>query len=82
MARRPISRLALKAFGTLVLAGLPASTLPIYVGDDVTDESAFTALKRGVTIRVGLPRRTRARFRLRNPLEVWEFLRRLEKEIP
>jgi trehalose 6-phosphate phosphatase len=32
---------------------LPASTLPIYIGDDVTDEDAFAAIPQGITIRVG-----------------------------
>ena len=41
---------------TALLAELPAGTLPVYIGDDVTDESAFAALSDGITIRVGLPR--------------------------
>lgn len=32
---------------------LPASTLPIYIGDDATDEDAFVAIPQGITIRVG-----------------------------
>jgi trehalose 6-phosphate phosphatase len=64
-----------------VLAGLPGATLALYVGDDTTDELAFAALPRGITVRVGVPRRSRARFRLRNPEEVREFLERLEAEI-
>ena len=64
-----------------LVAELRAPVLPIYVGDDTTDESAFEALPRGVTVRVGVPRRTRARYELRNPDEVREFLERLEAEI-
>jgi trehalose 6-phosphate phosphatase len=41
---------------TALLAELPPSTLPVYIGDDVTDESAFAVLSDGVTIRVGPPR--------------------------
>jgi len=41
---------------TELLAELPPGTLPVYIGDDVTDESAFAALSEGVTIRVGPPR--------------------------
>src|SRR6266550_835274 len=52
--------------------------LPIYVGDDLTDEPAFLALRRGITVRVGPVSRTNARFRLRNPEEVCAFLERLE----
>jgi trehalose-phosphatase len=60
--------------------GSPAGTVAIYVGDDTTDESAFAALTQGLTIRVGRPNRTHARFRLRNPEEVRKFLERLETE--
>ncbi len=65
----------------VLLAELKGRPLPIYVGDDTTDESAFEALPRGITVRVGTPRRTRAHFELRNPREVTEFLERLEAEI-
>jgi len=60
---------------------LRAPVLPIYVGDDLTDEPAFTALRRGITIRVGPFSETRARFRLKNPDEVRVFLERLEEEL-
>ncbi|MBZ5551835.1 MAG: trehalose-phosphatase [Acidobacteriia bacterium] len=65
-----------------ILARCPEKTLPICLGDDATDEAAFQALRRGMTIRVGEHRRTRARYYLRNPAEVKEFLERLEIEIP
>lgn len=55
--------------------------LPLFVGDDVSDESAFAALPRGITMHVGRSRRTQARFFLRNAGEVLTFLRRLEAEI-
>ena len=64
-----------------ILKGLPAGTLPIYVGDDTTDESAFAALPKGVTVRVGALRHSRARYKLRSPAEVSTFLERLEVEI-
>lgn len=64
-----------------LLAKLPPRTLPIFVGDDVTDESAFAVLSHGLTIRVGRNPRTKARFRLRNPEEVKVFLRKLQAEI-
>jgi trehalose-phosphatase len=57
------------------------SSLAIYAGDDSPDESAFAALPRGITVQVGNPRRTLARFCLRNPGEVLAFLQRLEAEI-
>lgn len=64
-----------------LLTPLGASTLPIYIGDDVSDEPAFAALPKGITARVGASRHTAARFYLRHPGEVREFLERLEKEI-
>ena len=64
-----------------LLAEFPRPVLSIYVGDDTSDESAFQALPQGVTVRVGRPRRTNARFELRNPEEVCIFLQRVEAEI-
>jgi len=64
-----------------LLSKMPVRTLPIFVGDDTTDESAFTVLKTGLTIHVGDNHRTKARFRLRNPAEVRAFLLKLEAEI-
>jgi trehalose-phosphatase len=57
------------------------SALPVYVGNDATDEAAFQALAGGVTVRVGQPRRSRAHYRVRNPSEVRRFLEMLEEEI-
>ena len=53
--------------------------LPIYLGDDLTDEDAFRALReRGVGIVVrDEPRPTAARYALENPAEVGSFLRQL-----
>jgi len=50
--------------------------LPVYIGDDLTDEDAFRAIgKRGVTVRVGAGNpRTRARYRVRSPAEAARFL--------
>jgi trehalose-phosphatase len=55
--------------------------LPVFLGDDTTDEMAFTALPNGLTIRVGERKRTKARFYIRNTGEVKQFLERLEGEI-
>lgn len=53
-------------------------TLPFYIGDDLTDEDAFRALKdRGVTIYVGRPEQTAALFTLENSNQVGAFLTRL-----
>jgi trehalose 6-phosphate phosphatase len=51
--------------------------LPVYLGDDLSDESAFRAARRGVTVRVGSERRTAARHRLKDPSGVRAFLEML-----
>jgi alpha,alpha-trehalase len=53
--------------------------LPIYIGDDRTDEDAFRALeKRGVAILVSeQPQVTAASYWLHNPEEVEEFLQKV-----
>jgi trehalose 6-phosphate phosphatase len=61
--------------------GLRTPFLPIYVGDDLTDEPAYTALRRGITVHVGPGSSTKARFWLRNPDEVCAFLERLEEAL-
>lgn len=62
---------------TLDLAG--PEVVPVYVGDDVTDEDAFQALTdRGIGILVAeLPRPTAARYTVQDVTEVEELLRRL-----
>jgi len=57
--------------------GLP-DTLAIYLGDDTTDENAFRALPEGITVKVGGPSATAARYRLENPAEVRRFLEWVE----
>jgi len=57
---------------------LPPHSLPIYVGDDVTDEDAFSVLAEGITVKVGLPGDTKARYCLADVAAVTEFLRYLE----
>ena len=64
-----------------LLEGLPADTMPIFIGDDTTDESAFAVIRHGLAVRVGGPTKTQAPFCLRNPGEVREFLERLEAVI-
>jgi len=50
------------------------SLLPIYIGDDQTDETAFRMLRGGMTIRVGMHRRSRAQYYVRGVGEVLQFL--------
>jgi trehalose 6-phosphate phosphatase len=56
-------------------------SLAVYFGDDTTDEDAFRALKKGLSILVGSqPYDSAANFKLNSPLEVLEFLILLEKQ--
>lgn len=64
-----------------ILRELPRDTLPIFIGDDTSDESAFAVLRHGLAVHVGCPTKTRAHFCLRDPGEVREFLERLEAVI-
>lgn len=50
------------------------SCLPIYIGDDQTDEDAFSMLKTGLTVRVGEHRKSKARYYVRGVREVIKFL--------
>jgi len=64
-----------------LLAGFPVDTLPIFIGDDTSDESAFAVLRHGLAVHVGGQTKTKANFCLRDPGEVREFLERLEAVI-
>jgi len=61
-----------------ILKQLKDKCMPVYIGDDQTDETAFKALNgKGVTIRVGKSKKTAANYYLKGH---WE-LSRLLKEI-
>jgi len=50
--------------------------LPVYIGDDKTDEDAFSALKsKGITVFVGKNKKTNAKYYLNNTGEVLKFLK-------
>jgi trehalose-phosphatase len=54
--------------------------VPIYIGDDITDEDAFRALKNtGLTVFVGDPGNSHAKYYLKNTQEVAEFLEQILK---
>jgi trehalose 6-phosphate phosphatase len=56
--------------------------IPIYIGDDITDEGAFELLKNsGLTVFVGKPKKSNAKYYVKNVAEVLDFLSWLEKEM-
>jgi trehalose-phosphatase len=59
----------------------PLGLLPIYLGDDQTDEDAFRILRgHGISVFIGPGRfRSKADFFLRDPAEVQEFLSRCQE---
>jgi len=70
-----------KGHAVLFMAALmdpKAKALPLYFGDDRTDEDAFQALAgRGITVFIGRKKRTDARYRLPDVGAVWSFIRTL-----
>jgi len=59
-----------------------ADTLPFYIGDDLTDEDAFSALSdRGITVYVGHPEHTAAHYTLEDSDQVGAFLTRLTQTL-
>jgi trehalose 6-phosphate phosphatase len=64
-----------------LLSEFPRGTPAIYIGDDGTDETAFCALGDQITIRVGKPQGSAAKYYVRDPGEVIRFLLRLEADL-
>jgi len=62
------------------LATACCHAIPIYAGDDLGDEPAFSALRHGITVYVGRGRLTRAQFQLTGESEVRRFLQKLREE--
>lgn len=61
---------------------LGRAILPVYIGDDVTDENGFAAVARGgVPVFVGTPRPSRAAYWLRDTTEVYQFLKKIAQEV-
>ncbi|MFC4438180.1 MULTISPECIES: trehalose-phosphatase [Natrialbaceae] len=59
----------------LIVADLPDEAVPVYIGDDVTDESAFQAVEpEGIGVRVGGDEPTAASGRVRSPEQVASLL--------
>jgi trehalose-phosphatase len=58
------------------------SALPLYIGDDLTDEDAFRALPEGITVSVGRSKGTCAQYHLELQESVQEFLQWLAESLP
>ena len=57
-------------------SAMPPGTLPVYIGDDATDEDAFRYLRPlGIGIKVGMENDTAAVGRVPNPASVLRLLR-------
>jgi trehalose 6-phosphate phosphatase len=52
--------------------------LPFYFGDDLSDEPAFNAVRKGISVVVGRRRGTHAQYHLRGPAEVGATLAKLK----
>ena len=63
------------------LAYLGPASAAIYVGDDMMDETAFATMPKGVTIRVGPPATSHARYHLAGVTQVAWFLNRLREDL-
>ncbi len=66
-----------------ILSLLPTAycPLPIFIGDDTTDEDAFRTLKNGITVRIGKSKSTKARYYLKNQSEIQGFLKTLNSKL-
>ena len=62
------------------LSAAGSRVMPVFIGDDLMDEPAFSALACGITVRVGRACRTHARYRLSSVEQVHQFLEKLEGE--
>ncbi len=61
---------------SFILKKFDKKVLPIFVGDDLTDETAFCELKDyGLTIKVGNSKKTVAKYFLKNQAEVYKFIK-------
>jgi len=61
-----------------IVKSLTKDALPIYLGDDKTDEDAFVALERGITVCITpKPRRSHAKYYLESVRQVQEFFEKL-----
>jgi len=61
-----------------ILKHLKDKCLPIYIGDDQTDETAFKTLwRKGITIRIGKSKKTSAKYYLKGYWEISQLLQQI-----
>ena len=68
-----------------IMESMPAGTLPVFFGDDLTDEDGFAAVQElnGICVFVGPPRQpTRAIYRVDSPQEVTQTLELIARLFP
>ncbi|MBK9169376.1 MAG: trehalose-phosphatase [Bryobacterales bacterium] len=68
-----------KGKAILWLSGRLGDPMVLFAGDDVTDEDAFAALPDGVTVKVGPPGDTLARYRVDGPADVTRLIAWLDR---
>ena len=65
---------------SLLLNSCKSEHFPIFIGDDVTDETVFGEIKdRGLTIKVGYSRKTLAKYFIRNQREIYKLIKIIKK---
>ncbi len=64
-----------------ILGGFKHKWLPVYIGDDKTDEDAFVALRNHFTVRLGRSGNTSAKYYIEGQREVLQFLKEIQKYI-
>jgi trehalose 6-phosphate phosphatase len=69
------------AVRTLLRRPVLRGAFAIYIGDDLSDEPAFRAVRPGIGIRVGVGRRTSAQHAVRNPEAVRALLQRVAEAL-
>ncbi len=61
---------------SLLLNSCKSEHFPIFIGDDITDETVFDEIKdRGLTIKVGYSKKTMAKYFIKNQREIYKLIK-------